>query len=385
MLQYIEYIFCNNRRSVVSRSCRPLFTQAVYGSERALTAIGPLRNVPSMSSSSAATAGGRILGLLCLSGMLAVTSLADAKPYVESTPARGFHLFTRPHKKDPTAQWDYVQSLDRANKARAAARQAYALRLFWPYADEAPQAQQFYARSLDRRRHPQQAFDAYQHLVETYPGRFDFNEIIARQMHLATDVMKRRKGKFLFLPGFNAPERAIPLFEKIVQNAPESDFTAEAYYRIGQAHERVYEYSQAIDAYFTALNRFPTSPFAEPAAYGQAICHIRVAQDSPEDNRAVETAIAACDLYLQRYLDMPLSNEIRASRQDLLQRQARNAFARARYYDHILHNPAAALIEYRAFLARHANAEQAAEARRRVKELTRQLGPDAPPPPQQEN
>ena len=102
-----------------------------------------------------------------------------------------------------------------------------------------------------RNRYP----EAYQHLVETYPGRFDFNEIIARQMHLATDVMKRRKGKFLFLPGFNAPERAIPLFEKIVQNAPESDFTAEAYYRIGQAHERVYEYSQAIDAYFTALNR----------------------------------------------------------------------------------------------------------------------------------
>lgn len=338
-----------------------------------------------MSSSSATALGGRILRLLCLSGVLAATSLADAKPYVESVPVRGFHLFTRPHKKDPAAQWDYVQSLDRANKTRAAGRQAYALRLFWPYADEAPQAQQFYARSLDRRNRPQQAFDAYQHLVETYPGRFNFNEVLARQMHLAKAVMKRRKGKFLFLPGFNAPERAIPLFEKIVQNAPESAVTAEAYYLIGQAHERVYEYPQAIDAYFTTLNRFPTSPFAEPAAYGQAICHIRIAQDSPEDNRAVETAVAACDLYLQRYLDMPRADEIRTARQDLLQRQARNAFARARYYDHILHNPAAALIEYRAFLARHPNAEQAAEARRRVQKLTRQSGSETPPPPPQEN
>lgn len=338
-----------------------------------------------MSSSSATALGDRILRLLCLCGVLAATSLADTKPYVESVPVRGFHLFTRPHKKDPAAQWDYVQSLDRAHQDRAAARQAYALRLYWPYAIEAPQAQQFYARSLDRRNRPQQAFDAYQHLVETYPGQFDFNEVIARQMHAATAVMKRRKGKFLFLPGFNAPERAIPLFEKIVQNAPESVITAEAYYLIGQAHERVYDYPQAIDAYFTTLNRFPTSPFAEPAAYGQANCHIRIAQDSPEDNRAVETAVAACDLYLQRYLDMPRADDIRAARQDLLQRQARNAFARARYYDHILNNPAAALIEYRAFLARHPNAEQAAEARRRVQKLTHQLGSDALPPPEQEN
>ncbi|MDD2241063.1 MAG: hypothetical protein PHI93_10475 [Kiritimatiellae bacterium] len=338
-----------------------------------------------MSSSSAPSVGGRILRLLCLSGVLAATTLADSKPYVESVPVRGFHLFTRPRKKDPTAQWDYVQSLDRAHQARAAARQAYALRLFWPYADEAPQAQQFYARSLDRRNRSQQAFDAYQHLVETYPGRFDFNEVLTRQMYLAKAVMKHRKGKFLFLPGFTAPERAIPLFEKIVQNAPEGAVAAEAYYLIGQAHERIYEYPQAIDAYFTTLNRFPTSPFAEPAAYGQASCQIRIAEDSPQDNRAVETAIAACDFYLQRYLDQPRADDIRAARQVLLHRQARNAFARAHYYDHILKQPAAALIEYRAFLADHANAEQAADARQRIQILSRQLDSDAPPPPPQEH
>lgn len=338
-----------------------------------------------MSKFIASAAGRRFLFLLCLGGSLAAAGPAAARPYVETAPKRGFHLFTRPRKKDPAAQWEWVQSLDRAGKARAAARQAYALRLFWPQAPEAPGAQLLYARHLDRRRRFQEAFDAYQHLVDTYPGRFEFNEIIARQMDLAKAIMEHRKGKFLFIPGFSAPERAIPYLEKIVRNAPESPLAAEAYFRIGQAQERVYAYPEAIDAYFTALNRFPDSDVAEPSALGQARCHIRIARDSPEDNRAVETAIAACDLYLQRHPDSASADDIRATRRELLARQARTAFDRARYYDRILRRPAAALIEYRAFLAAYPDADQAADARRRVQELSRQLGPDAPPPPDSEN
>ena len=60
--------------------------------------------------------------------------------------------------------------------------------------------------------------------------------------------MNTKKGKFLFIPGFDAPERAIPLFEKIVASAPEGQHTAEAYYLTGVANERTYEshYSETL-------------------------------------------------------------------------------------------------------------------------------------------
>ena len=324
--------------------------------------------------------GRRLLLLLCLGGLAltAAPALAAKRPYVETEPKRGFHLFTRPKKKNPADQWQYVQTLDAAGKSRAAARQAYALRLYWPQSPEAPQAQLLQARILEHRGRSIEAFDAYQHLVETWPGHFEFNDVLTRQMTLARAIMERRKGKFLFLPGFTAPERAIPYFEKIAQSAPESDLTAEAFYHIGAAHERTYEYVQAIDAYFTTLNRFPGSPFAEPAAFGQARCHVRLAGEAPEDNRAVETAIAACDLYLQRHPAGPNAQQVRDDQAGLRRRQAANAFARARYYDRILRKPEAALIEYQAFLNSFPNADEAPKARRRVRELTRNA-PPAPP------
>ena len=292
-----------------------------------------------------------------------------AKPYVETAPKRGFHLFLRPKKKDPASQWEYVQKLESANQTRKAAKQALALRIFYANSPEAPQAQLLHARLLERRHHPREAFDAYEFLVEHYPGHFEFNEVIARQMQIAKFMMERKKGKFLFLPGFAAPEEAIPLFEKIVATAPEGAYAAEAYYLIGVANERIYEYEKAIDAYFTTLNRFPQSEFAEKAAFAQAQCHIKISKDSPHDKRALDTAHAACVLYLQRYPDSARQAEIQAELRRLRKLQIENAYALARYYDRILRKPAAALIEYESFIALYPDAEQVPAVRERLAQL----------------
>lgn len=341
------------------------------GRASVLTRWGRLRNVPRMLSSAFIRRGLGWLGLLLVWGaaMLPRPAAAAAKPYVEQAPQRGFHLFLHAKQKTPTAQWDYVQDLARAGRDRAAAKQALALRMYWPNAPEAPLAQMFYARHLDRRQNIREAFDAYQHLVDHYPGRFEFDELISRQMQLAKALMNLKKGRFLFLPGFTAPERAIPMLEKIVASAPESPLAAEVFYCIGTAHERTYEYEQAIDAYFTVLNRFPDSPFAEQAGYSQAQCHIKLAQELPNDSRALETASAACTLFLQRFPDSAQQEEVAASQARLRQLQADNAYASARYYDHILHKPEAALIAYRHFLALYPHAAQAAEAKQRVAQL----------------
>lgn len=308
---------------------------------------------------------------LCLGAVVAgpVSAAAGAKPYTEEAPSRGFHLFVRPHEKTPAAQWTHVQELAAAGRSRAAAKQALALRIWWPNAEEAPAAQNVYARRLDDRGKIQAAFDAYQYLMEHYSGRFEFNDVLERQMRLAKALMERKKGRILFLPGFAAPERAIPLFEKIVASAPEGALAPEAYFLIGAAHERVYEYDAAIDAYFTALNRFPDSSFAAEAAYAQARCHVELAADAPNDARALAEAIAACTLFLQRQPDSEHRGEIEADLARLRERQTAAAFAQARYYDRILHKPESALLEYRGFVALFPDAPQAAEARARIAQL----------------
>ena len=321
-----------------------------------------------------ARARGFLAGIL-LCGLLAApaASAGPAKPYVEKAPGRGFHIFVRPKYKTPEAQWDFAQRLDRAGKWKSAARMALACRIWWPHSPEGPQAQMFYARLMESHGKLQEAFDAYQYLLEHYTGRFEFNEIIDRQMQIAKTLMERKKGKFLFIPGFDAPERAIPLFEKIVASAPEGRHTAEAYYLTGVANDRIYEYDKAIEAFFTALNRFPDSEFAAKSAYAQAQCHIKISNDAPHDNRALATARAACLLFLERYPDSPHRAEIEADLALLRDRQIRIAYDLALYYDRILRKPASALIEYQTFVALFPDAPQTPAARARLAELKQAL------------
>ena len=313
---------------------------------------------------------GRLAIALAGAALAAPAPVAAAKPYTEEAPNRGFHLLIHAKETTPAAQWRHVQALDADGRTRAAAKQALALRIYWPNAEEAPQAQTYYARRLEQRGHFEAAFNAYQHLVDHYPGRFEFNDVLDRQMQLAMAYMARKKGKFLFFPGFDAPERAIPLFQKIVASAPEGKHAAEAYFRIGAAHESAYDYPEAIDAYFTALNRFPQSEFAAQAAYAQARCHLQVSADSPNDRRALDEAVAACSLFLQRQPNAEQRAEIEARVAQLRAQQAAAAFAQARYYDRVLRKPESALIEYRTFLALFPDAPQAAEARHRIAQLT---------------
>ena len=344
---------------------------AAQAHPRPLTGLRPLRNVPAMSQTFSRAAGRGLLGLLllgCLPGVPPAAAAAE-KPYVETAPKRGFPRFVRPKERTPEAHWTLVQALDRAGKTKAALRQALALRIWWPNSPEAPQAQLLYARLLEQRQKLPEAFEAYQFLLDHYPGRSDFAETIRRQMHLAKTVMDTKKGRFLFLPGFAAPERAIPLFGQIVTNAPEADLAPEAYYLIGVANELTYEYDLAIEAYFTTLNRFPGTDYAAKAAYALAVCHVKISEDAPNDNRALDLARAACQLYLQRCPDSPRRADIEARLARLRARQAHNAYERAVYYDRILRKPEAARIEYRTFVALYPDAADAPAARLRLQEL----------------
>lgn len=309
----------------------------------------------------------------CLLGLIAAalfSGCATSKaPYVEAPAPNGLHLFNRPKMKSAPAQWEYVQQLQQAGHAKAAAKQAYSLRLFYGNSAEAAPAQLLYARWLDDRGDIIRAFDEYQYLLTHYSTSVDFSQIVARQMELARRAKDERLGKWLLFPGVHAPERAIPLFEKLLVSAPEGDMAAEVWFLKGQAHEAVFQYPEAISAYFTAFNRFPKSPFAEQALRAHALCNVKVAEDTPNDNRALDIARAACMIYLQHFPNSGGSEQIRAEVKRLRARQAQNAYDRAVYYDHILKQPKAAVIEYNTFVERFPESGLVVTARKRIQEL----------------
>ena len=140
---------------------------------------------------------------------------------------------------------------------------------------------------------------------------------------------------------------------------------------IGKANEFNYEYDKAIEAYFRAMNRFPGTPAADEASFRQAVCHVELAKDQPNDQRALATAIAACELCLRGLPDGAESEraEMRDDIKTLSGRQAKFDYDLGVYYENILKRPEAAAIAWQTFLDRHPADFRADEARRRLAAL----------------
>jgi outer membrane protein assembly factor BamD (BamD/ComL family) len=327
-----------------------------------------------------------LLALNCFTAQAATTispareaeqRLSNAKPDTKSgrryeiTEARShwYNFFIRPAKDNPTAQFAYAEGLRTKGWLRSAGKEFRILTVFWPQAPEAPQAQLAYARSLDARQKWQDAFDEYAYLIEHYPGTFPYTEILQRMFEIAETVMVTRKGKFLFLPGFKSPDRAIPLFEKILEHGPEWDKAPECQFLIGRAHEFGYAYELAITAYLTVIVRYPNSPLAEQAAYHRALCLEHLASSEPNNEATLDEAWTAMHQFAARHPKSEHIVEITKLRDDLQRRRAELAYNRARYYDTIARQPKAALIEYRDFVRVFPHSDWTAAAQKRIEQL----------------
>ena len=287
-----------------------------------------------------------LLLLAGLFGMCACGTFGSAKPYEETSGKRGWHPFLHPVEKNPQSQLLLANQLLQAGRTKAAMKQYAALTVYWPESPEAATAQYQYAIQWDKCGKEYKAFEEYQRLFNQYPGQFSYDEVLNRQFEIATNLMYEKKGKFLFFPGFTAPERAIPLFQAIITNAPQWEKAAETQYLMGRANELSLEYEAAVNDYMTVQNRYPESPFAEQASFQTAYCYYMLAQESPNNEQILDTAWAAMTLFLNNYPSSekaPLATEYRNT---MYRQRAKHAYDKANYYDKIARRSDSALIAY---------------------------------------
>ncbi len=309
---------------------------------------------------------------LLLAGLVAGAALtaSASKPYEESTArSHWYNFFIRPAKDNPREQFLYANHLRDTDSLRSAAKEYRLLTVFWPEATEAPAAQLALARVLDKRQKWQDAFEEYTYLIEHYPGTFAYNDILQRQFEIAETVMTTRKGKFLFFPGFESPDRAIPLFEKILEHGPEWAKAPECQFLIGRANEFGYEYDLAVAAYLTVLVRYPDSPFAEQAAFHRALCLELLAVAEPNNESVLDEAWTALHQFVNKYPKSEQLEQALKLRDDLLRRRAQLAYNRARYYDTIARQPKAALMEYKEFVRNFPHSDSTPQAQTRIEQL----------------
>lgn len=285
---------------------------------------------------------------------------------------RGTTWFVRPQKDSAGSQLLYAQGLHLEGRLRAAYRAYNALVYAWPDSTQAVTAQVACAEVMEERRSYADAFDEYQYLIDRYAGQFDYNAVLDKQFGIANHLMTTRRGQFLFFPGFEAPERALPLFTQIVENAPSWDKAPQAQFNIGMIHEKAHDWSEANTAYEILQNRYETSPWAEPAGFHAAYCLYKESLDRPNDVNACNAARSGLVRFIRAYPNGSDVPEARDYLNALNTRYAGLVYERARYYDRIAHRPASALVAYRSFVKQFPDSEQAATAKVRIQELQKE-------------
>jgi len=311
---------------------------------------------------------------LCVPLLIAQEREYEEPVPVDDQPARKEpRFFLKPAKATPAEQIDYAVALQSRGQAKEALKQYRALVHTWHDSPQAPSAQSAYALLLEERGRYTAAFEEFQYLIDHYAGRFPYDGVLDHQFRIARHIMTARHGRFFLFPGFKAPERALPLFEQILENAPRWEKSSEAQFLIGAIHEETGQDEEAVRAYEALCQRYPDSPFAAVASFRRAAGLYRIAKSAPRDEVACRRALSALSAFLRDYSDTDNAPTAERYRDELNERLTRMCFERAEFYDRISGRPRAALIAYRDFAERFPFSELAAKATERIKRLEQQL------------
>lgn len=295
---------------------------------------------------------------------------AGAASYQE-TQRRGSwfsHLFVRPAKATPDQQLALARSLRAGGRSRGAMRAYRALVATWPASAAAVAAQQEWAQLLESRGDWEGAFEQYQQLIDRYPSKIDFDAALARQAALADRIANRRTMSWLF-GGFSTPERALPLYQQVLTNAPNWDRAAEIALAAARIVEQSGDWAAAAAAFADVRFRYPATRQAEEAAARRVDCLSRLAERAPNNTALLDEAWSASADFLANFPSSSRAPSIRLRHDVLLRRRAKAAYEAARFYDRASFSNDVTRAAYERFLAQFPSSPWTPVVRRRLAEL----------------
>ncbi len=143
------------------------------------------------------------------------------------------------------------------------------------------------------------AFETYQQIIDKHPSYERFDEVIGAQYRIANALLNGARGRILgVIPGFRNRARGIEYLEKILTNAPYSDYAPLALMNIARGHQRADDADAAIDALDRMVNNYPRSFLAPDAYLRLAQAHADLVAGPSYDQGATQQALT----YFQDFL-----------------------------------------------------------------------------------
>ena len=236
---------------------------------------------------------------------------------------------------------------------------------------EAAEAQYYLGRCAEEQGDYYKAFQDYRKTTQVYPSTQRFDEILQREYQLANFFLagKKRKvfGRMAILP---ARDKAVEIFQAIVDDGPFSEYGQLAQYKLGLSHMALGDYEASVGAFEQVISRYPDSPLVDDARFQIAQASLKGTFKSSYDQSPTDLAVRELARFLRDYPTSELSTEAQSRLQELQQRSAQHEYEVARFYERRRH-PAAAVIYYDSIVTRFPQSSLAPQAAARIQVLQR--------------
>lgn len=155
-----------------------------------------------------------------------------------------------------------------------------------------PEALYRSAKLYLKRKQYAKSFDAYAGIIARYPNTPRFNEIIGEQYRIASALLDGARTYYWgWIPGLPDRPKSIEHFERILLEAPYSDYAPLALMNIARGAQRLNNSPYAIDALDRMINNHPQSLLSSDAYLKLAQTHATLVQGPPYDQAATQEAI----------------------------------------------------------------------------------------------
>lgn len=303
--------------------------------------------------------------------LLSLLSPVWGETYEESIESeRSFPLLGGPTKEGPAAQWEIVRNFVDRDKLKAAIKHAGYLVDTWPDHPRAVDAQRLKADLFFAREQYRESFDAYQGLIDSYAGLFNYGEVLEQQLEAARKLETKIYKAFFGLSTYKQPTEAIPLYRQLLTNAPHMQEAPRILHDMGGIYLRKSRFDEAIQEFRLLEQRYPDSPLAEEAAFKRAEAFAKKAAGNPTDIRPVEGELATLTHILVTYPGSERLEEVRMKRREVYDLLAENRYEQARFYEEKMRRPEAAVVSYHSLLEQFPDSEWTENARERILALT---------------
>ncbi|MFN7170752.1 MAG: outer membrane protein assembly factor BamD, partial [Candidatus Omnitrophota bacterium] len=203
----------------------------------------------------------------------------------------------------------------------------------YPNAPQACDAQYFIGRAYEEKGRFYEAFQAYQKVIDLYPYTQKVEEVIEREYRIGELYFTGHKDKFLGMNLVPPQERALEIFQKVVENAPYGQYAPPSQYKIGIILRNLGRFEEAKQAFLKLEKNYPDSEFAKEAKYQIGLSGYKISPKSEYTQEETDASIKEVEEFLLTNPHSALKEDAEKVLNDLKNKKAESLFKTAQFYE----------------------------------------------------